>query len=148
MQRLRSRVIRKKPLKKVHESPATCGTRPSNPRPDTNVRRRLLVRSAIRIIGRDLSQSPTLSMVAVELGVSLWHLSRVFHQCCSITYSDFVDRLRLREVKRLFKNPALTLKEIAGRCGITRSDYFSSWFRNREGCSPTQFRAKYLKIKQ
>ena len=49
---------------------------------------------------------------------------------------------RIHAAKRLLSTTSLAVDDIAKQCGFSTSSYFARQFHLREGCSPTQYRAR------
>jgi AraC-like DNA-binding protein/DNA-binding CsgD family transcriptional regulator len=86
--------------------------------------------------------------VARHLAVSVRHLNRIFevHGC---TVTQWIWRQRLAQAKARLADPtlrALTVTEIALRCGFCTPSHFASTFKAQNGITPTDYRSESLKV--
>ncbi|GIQ70533.1 AraC family transcriptional regulator [Xylanibacillus composti] len=82
-----------------------------------------------------------LKEMAQVLGLSSRRLHALFQQSfASSPYAYFVS-LRMRKAKEMLgQQPALTVKEIAARCGFRDTSHFVATFRKHTGLPPEQYR--------
>ena len=79
---------------------------------------------------------------ADRLFVSPKYLSAVCKEVCGNTASAIIGAYVTKEVERLLKANTMSIKEIAYRLNFDSPDYFSSKFKNKIGCKPSEYRAK------
>ncbi|MGO1051471.1 helix-turn-helix domain-containing protein [Crossiella sp. CA198] len=72
--------------------------------------------------------------------VSAGHLTRSMHKHYQCTPSEFVDQRRLAYAAMLLSSTRLPVGAVAKRCGFNSQSYFARRFRERHGCSATEFR--------
>lgn len=99
------------------------------------------IRGTIRDRCSDASLTPTL--VADAHGISKRYLHYLFAQK-SLTFRSELIRLRLDAAQRLLSDKryaALTVGEIAARCGFLEPSHFTRRFRKAYGAGPSEFRA-------
>lgn len=75
-------------------------------------------------------------------GVSKRGCFRLFRQHLRTTPTDYLRQYRLQKASALLCSGALPITEIAYRCGLGSSSYFSKLFREQYGCSPRVYRKK------
>lgn len=68
------------------------------------------------------------------------HLNRLFLEYTGITTHQYILTIRLNEAKRLLLNTDLPLITIAEMCGFNSNTYFSRYFKQTEGLSPSEYR--------
>lgn len=68
------------------------------------------------------------------------YLAKLFKAAFGLTPNKYVQSIRLREAKRLLRESALSVEEIAGLTGYADLPYFSRLLRQREGLSPREYR--------
>lgn len=81
-----------------------------------------------------------IGVVAARLGVSVSHLSRVFHRNTGVTFQSFLAQQRVELARTLLLDPSLGVAEVSQRCGIPDATYFSRVFRKLTGQSPREYR--------
>jgi AraC family transcriptional regulator len=104
-------------------------------------RRLKLVRDYIE---DNLGQPIELRSLATIAGVSARHFERAFRQSMGMPPYAYVLRRRVDSGRDLLvARPELPIEHIAARLGFSSSSHFSSAFRQRIGCSPTEFRKRH-----
>lgn len=101
------------------------------------------IRGTIRDRCNDPGLTPT--CVADAHGISKRYLHYLFAQK-SITFRNELMRMRLDAAHRLLSDKrysALTVAEIAARCGFLEPSHFTRRFRKAYGAGPSDFRAKH-----
>jgi len=68
---------------------------------------------------------------------------RLFHEDSGQTPAEFVESVRLQVVCRLLEENALSLKQIAERCGLGSTATLRRIFKRRLGVPPLQYRDKF-----
>lgn len=80
--------------------------------------------------------------LAAIAGVGYTKLRNLFKQSQQETLHEFLQRTRLDQARLLLCDPHLTVKDVAGKLSFSSEFYFSHFFREATGMSPTQFRLK------
>lgn len=79
--------------------------------------------------------------IALEVGVSVRHLNRLYRRHQGESLGAALGRLRLEEARRLLlAEPDLPVKAVAYRCGFCSPAYFTACYRDRYGEPPTHSR--------
>jgi AraC family transcriptional regulator len=85
-----------------------------------------------------------LRSLAAFAGISARHFERAFRQSMGMPPYAYVLERRLDAARDLLiTRPELPIEHIAFRLGFSSSSHFSSAFRQRIGCSPTEFRKRH-----
>jgi AraC family transcriptional regulator len=88
-----------------------------------------------------LGQQIKLRELAALAGTSARHFERAFRQSTGCPPHAYVLERRLEVARHLLTDqPELAIEQIAHRLGFSSGSHFSSAFRQRVGCSPTEFR--------
>ncbi len=82
------------------------------------------------------------STIAEELHVTLAYLSALFKMETGQTLVKYITYYRMEQAKCLLETSNMKVSDIAQRVGYLNASYFIALFRNREGCSPQQYREK------
>jgi AraC family transcriptional regulator len=91
-----------------------------------------------RVIDRleaDLTDAPTLTELAAEVGVHPAHLSRAFRQVRGETVGEYLRRRRVEQAERALAGPR-PLAEIAADAGFADQAHFTRVFRRHFGMTP------------
>lgn len=107
----------------------------------TPVDRRRAVRAALYLEERS-SEPVTLADAAREVGLSTFHLLRVFSRVLGLTPHQYLLRTRLRHAARLLAEPELPITQIAYSVGFNDLSNFTRTFRRATGVTPTAYRAR------
>jgi len=96
---------------------------------------------------RDRCSDPSLTpaSVADEHGISKRYLHYLFAQK-SMTFRGELMRMRLDAAQRLLSDKrysALTVAEVAARCGFLEPSHFTRRFRKAYGAGPSEFRSRH-----
>lgn len=94
------------------------------------------------LLARDFARAPTLDDLAAELGVSPFHLSRVFRSLEGQTIHQHLDQLRLRAALHRLAEPRLALTQLALEVGYSSHSHFSAAFRRAFSHTPSAVRAR------
>lgn len=81
-----------------------------------------------------------LGAVAHHAGMSMQHLSKVFHESMGRTFTDFSTELRVENAKALLRNDSQRIAEIAFASGFGSLATFNRVFKRRVGLAPTAYR--------
>jgi two component transcriptional regulator len=71
-------------------------------------------------------------------------LSTLFKERTGKNFSDYVIEMRIEEAKRLLRQPALSMSDIAERIGYADARHFSKVFQKMVGVKPTAYRKFYV----
>jgi AraC-like DNA-binding protein len=90
----------------------------------------------------NLAEPIGLADAAIMANVSVPTLNRRYRAERGRTVGEQLAELRMQKAASLLRETELTVKVIAGRSGFRRPSYFCLRFRERFGCTPTQYRGK------
>ena len=89
---------------------------------------------------RDATIPMSLSAFASRIGVSPWHLCRVFRAATGLSLHAFRLELRLRLALERLENPSADLSRLAHELGFSSHSHFTAAMRGRLGRTPSGFR--------
>lgn len=100
-----------------------------------------LIEDVVAMIHREFNQ-PHLSLdtVAAEMQISKGYLSQFFKEQTGVSFSDYLETLRMNEAKRMLADTRLTIRDIADQVGYYSSSTFCRAFKRNSGISATAFR--------
>ena len=81
-----------------------------------------------------------LSNIARHLDLTETYLSQVFREQTGVTYSLFLERIRVETARRLLQSSSLSVSEIASRVGYQTNSTFFRAFRRMHDLSPSAYR--------
>jgi two-component system response regulator YesN len=85
----------------------------------------------------------TLKLVSEEVGMSYTYFSHLFKQLTNESFSDYVNKVRIRKAKELLESSELRVFEVAFAVGFKDPHYFSQCFKTMYGLSPTEYKKKH-----
>lgn len=108
---------------------------------DANSRFSQVVRDAKSFIAQHIHE-PELGLkgIAAKVNFSAAYLNVVFRTETGMTVKQYLIDCRLREAKRLLRDPTVCIAEIAQRCGYSNSNYFAKAFKEYTGMTPGEYR--------
>ena len=86
----------------------------------------------------------SLDEIADVTGLDRYALCRYFKKNSGKTVMEELLSIRINKAKRLLRYSSENIETVAMLCGFESSSYFSLKFRERCGCSPTEYRRKRL----
>lgn len=101
------------------------------------------IRVAADQIRHKCAESWSLERMAALAGYSHFHFLRLFQQVMGKTPNHYVTECRIDAAKLLLATTALSVTEVAARCGYAQASYFIRVFRLSEGVSPKIYRTIY-----
>lgn len=92
-----------------------------------------------------IHHNPNLSRdtVAEQLGISSGYLSQIIKKNTSISFSEFINSYRVKDIKEMIKNPMFnkySLLSIGLECGFNSKTSFHTNFKKETGLTPSQFK--------
>lgn len=123
-------------------SAAACRSEdgPAALRPPSGARHRRTVEAARRFLSTRFSEPVNLLAVSRAVGVSPFHLCRVFRAVTGTTVSRYRHRLRLRASLEHVARAEADLSAVALDHGYSSHSHFTAAFRREFGLTPAQFR--------
>ncbi len=98
-------------------------------------------RRAVRYVRRNFKRDISLDHVADVVGVSKCSLCRLFKRATGLTFTQYVNLLRLEEARRLLLTSDTYIFQIAYKAGFQNINYFRILFKRSCGCSPSEYKS-------
>ena len=99
-----------------------------------------LVRRARAYIVGHQGDPIDLDNVAKAMHVTTFYFCKTFKKATSLTFTEYLGRVRIEKAKALLLNPHLRISEIAYEVGFQSLTHFNRIFRQLTGEAPTAFR--------
>lgn len=113
---------------------------------EQEIKENRLVRMAKSIIYEKYGENNlNVSFIAEELKVSTAYLSSLYKIETGQNLVKFITWYRVEKSKELLKQTNMKVSDIAEKVGYLNTSYYTSIFRNYEGCSPVQYRERSQK---
>ncbi|CAN5346878.1 hypothetical protein BH23VER1_BH23VER1_18990 [soil metagenome] len=123
----------------LHVALRTAGwLRPINRYGDN--RRLGATRAAQRALDRSRGEPVSLAEIARRVGYQQDHLNRLLKSECGLTLGQLQSRMQVLQVQQLLSQPDLAIFEVAERAGFHDHNYFSRWYRQQTGVTPSAWR--------
>ncbi|MGD1952478.1 MAG: helix-turn-helix transcriptional regulator [Leptolyngbyaceae cyanobacterium] len=95
--------------------------------------------AAKAILTRNVSQYPTLSDVAQQVGLNEYRLKQGFRQVFDTTPFGYLHHCRMQQAQHLLLNSSLSIAGVAQRIGYRNPEAFSTAFRRQFRISPKAY---------
>ncbi|GMT48156.1 MAG: hypothetical protein IEMM0007_1722 [bacterium] len=95
---------------------------------------------AIRYINENYTNRIKLSGIAREAGMSISCFGRTFKKETGITFTLYVNRLRISMAIKMLRKDGLSMSDIAFACGFTNQFHFTRMFKKIMNASPMAYR--------
>lgn len=99
-----------------------------------------VVKNALTYIEQHYKEKITLSDVADQVYVSQWHLSKLLNGHLGKSYSEILNTIRIREAKKLLKDPSMRISGITEEVGFVDTAHFFRVFKKITGMSANEYR--------
>jgi YesN/AraC family two-component response regulator len=100
----------------------------------------IVIKNAIVYINEHYNENITLGTVADTVFLSHAYFSRLFKSETGMTFSEYINYVRIEESKKYLYDLEYKISEIATLVGVSDQSYYTKVFKKREGMSPGQFR--------
>ncbi|MEM0965459.1 MAG: helix-turn-helix transcriptional regulator [Verrucomicrobiota bacterium] len=84
----------------------------------------------------------TLGMIADQVGLGRERLSRLFHASLGITFSEYLNQVRLDHCRELLRNSRKPITDCAFESGFQSLSQFNRRFKAAEGITPGEYRRR------
>ena len=88
----------------------------------------------------NFKQEIDVNTCAKHLGMTTTSFCRFFKKQTNVTFSVYLNYLRINLAQKLLRNTKLPIKEIAFECGYISVVYFNQTFKKMAGMSPKEYR--------
>lgn len=94
------------------------------------------------IIREKLESRITIQEIAEQMGMGYSNFRKLFKEFTGVSPALYQQELRLQKAKELLSTTNTSIKEIAYQLNFDSPDYFSSKFKMKVGCKPSEYREK------
>ena len=103
-----------------------------------------VVEQIIHYIDENLGGDLSRAKLAAKAYISEDYLSKKFAMHTGMSIPGYVAARRMEKARDYFKNTSRSVSEVAMLVGYTNFSYFSKTFRDYAGCTPNEFRNRYI----
>lgn len=100
----------------------------------------IYIREAENFIRFHYDSDITIGKLAESLNLSAEYFSRLFKAETGMTPQNMIIKYRIEKACKLLTTTSLSVNEIAVCTGVCDQRYFSKLFKDKIGCSPTEYR--------
>lgn len=97
------------------------------------------VSQAVLLILEKYSSYITLELAAGAIGLSSSYLSRIFKEEAGMTFSEYVNRVRIDASRKLLESGRYSVKQVSGQVGFSTYNYFFKVFKEWTGLTPQAY---------
>lgn len=101
-----------------------------------------MINKARMIIRDNVETKLTVQEIAARLGSSYSNFRKLFKEYTGFSPALFQQEIKLQRAKELLSTTGMSIKEIAYALNFESPDYFSSKFKAKIGCKPSEFRGQ------
>ncbi len=101
------------------------------------------IEKAFTYMHENFDKAISLGDMAKLVNMSEISFSRFIKKRTGKTFIESLNGIRLGQASRLFIETTHTIAEVSYRCGFNNLSYFNRIFRNKNGCTPSEFRQNY-----
>lgn len=105
-----------------------------------------IINQAVQIIKSGYMHKISLEKVAGKLYINQSYLSMHFKHEMGVTFTDYLNDIRILESKELLANTNYSLMEVSLSCGFEDQSYFTKVFKKSQGCTPKEYRQTHQKV--
>lgn len=103
----------------------------------------LEIQKSLEFIHDHFREPLNIEEVAYYAGFSESHFSRAFHKFTGVTYTDYLQKIRLGEAKKMLEKTDWLITKIAFEVGFGSLSNFNQVFHKYENCTPSKFRKNH-----
>lgn len=93
----------------------------------------------IEYVENNYNKRFTMEEMSSEMGISSGYICKIFKECTTFTFNDYLNRFRIEKSIELLKTGDYKLYEIAELTGFKEYKYYHHVFKNYLHCSPSEF---------
>lgn len=115
---------------------------------DSSEGQQYFIEQSLKYIKDHFREKLTLEMVASEIYMNPKYFSQVFNKEMGISFSNYVNSLRIKHACRLLETTDFPAYRISMECGFSDPAYFNRVFRNKMNMTPLDYRKQSWKSKK
>jgi two-component system response regulator YesN len=104
------------------------------------------VRRAMDFILENFHRNIGINEVAKRVGCTHRHLERLFHGCLGQSPHEVLEKVRMKEEKKLIETTSFSVKIVSQKCGYGSEWHFIEIFKKIFGRTPAEYRKEFSKF--
>ncbi len=113
-----------------------------NEKTSAETRSTVALKRVLGFLNMHFTENPSLKAAAEVAHYNVSHFSNYFHNQMQVTYSEYLNNLKVNRAKDLLMSTDLKIYEIALKSGFSTQVNFQRVFKKKTGLTPLQFRAE------
>lgn len=105
-----------------------------------DIKNKDIIFKAIAYINKNYMNRISLEEVSEHIALSPAYFSSIFKKEMDINFSDYLNKIRIENSKKLLLDSSIKLVDIAYLVGFSSQSYFTKVFKELEGITPGQYR--------
>lgn len=105
---------------------------------------RMEIRNVLQYISEHYAEKITLEELASYAGLSPNYLCRIFKAEMGVSYSEYLNKVRIERAKELLGSTGLRTNEVALKVGFLDYRYFCRVFKNLTGCTCSEYKREKM----
>lgn len=102
--------------------------------------RSLSIQTALQYIDENYMNKITLEDVAKHVYLNSSYLSQLFKKEMNLPFSDYIEKVRIKQAKLLLKENDYSVNQVAEVIGFSSQNYFTKIFKKSTGLTPVKYR--------
>jgi two-component system, response regulator YesN len=98
------------------------------------------INKALVYINHNYRKDLSLKEISQEIGLSLYYFSHIFKEEVGESFVTYLNRVRIREAKKLLQETNLNIAEISYKVGYNDPNYFTRVFKEYTSMTPSDYR--------
>ena len=103
-----------------------------------------IIDSVTFYIQQNYQENLTLEQLSDLFNYNSSYLGKLFKKSVGINFNQYLDQVRIKQAKKLLKEPSIKIYEVATQVGFKNVDYFYKKFKAIEHESPAKYRKQIL----
>ena len=102
------------------------------------------VNKVLEYIEEHFDEDITVEKAAELINVNPSYFCRIFKNATGNTFIHYINNYRIMQAKQRLLKPEATITEVMYEIGFSNYSYFNRVFKKYSGCSPTEYKQKYI----
>ena len=86
----------------------------------------------------------TLSEISTQIKQPTYYVSRLLKKHLNKNFKELLQERKLQQAEYLLTQSSMTVEQIMSAIGYDNSSYFYNRFKEKTGCSPREYRNKFI----
>lgn len=110
----------------------------------SNDKNAAIIKEIKNYIHENYQKDISMQDVAREMSYSEAYFCKLFKNSFNVNFTTYLTNIRVREAKKLLKDPRINIKDIGIAVGYSDSNYFTKVFKRTVGKNPSEYRGKFM----